>query len=171
LTGGVPGNSLLRRIAKVLSVKFGVRLKPLFRGAILVFLKVGDKVIEDIRKIVFEPIVTDETFRPNEETRAPLRGEGDSDGSVDKPCGKESVQFMKGVLEFRPCMEELGLAAIEGLNNAFDIFLNVSITESLIAVQFWKLIDVEGTICDVLHRSLGHPMPTRENVLRELQGL
>ena len=167
----VPSESLLCGVAQVFCMELRVGLVPLLGRTVLVFLKVCDEIIEDIREVIFESIVTDETFGPDKEARAPLGNEGNIDGSINEPCREKSIQFVECVLEFRTSMEELGFTTIEGLDNALNVLLNIAVPESLIAVQFWKLVDIKGAICDILHRALGHPVPTRENILRELQGL
>jgi hypothetical protein len=84
---------------------------------------------------------------------------------------KESIQLIEGILELRSGMEELRFTAIQGLNYTLNVLLNLSISQGLVAMQFRKFIDVEGAVCNTLHCRLGNSMPTRENVLRELQGL
>ena len=72
-------------------MKLSVGLEPLLWRAVLMLLEIRDEIIEDIREVVFETVVADKAFRPNEEAGAPLGYEGDSDRSIDEPCGEESV--------------------------------------------------------------------------------
>lgn len=134
-------------------------------------LKVGDEIIEDIREIVFESIVADKAFGPYKEARTSLGDKGRADRGVNEPRRKEGIQFVERILEFRSCVEKLRLAAIQWLDDTFNVLLNIPIPQGLIPMQFRKFVNVERTVCNTLHRRLGHPMPTRENVLRELQGL
>jgi len=165
------GKGFLSRVPKVLRVELGVCLEPLLWRAVLVLLKICDEVIGDGCKIVLQSIVADKTLCPGKEAGAPLGCKSRSDGGINEPCRKKGVQFVKRVLEFRSGMENMWLTAIQGLDDACDVLLDVAITEGLIPMQFGELVNIEGTVCDILHRDLGHPVPTRENVLRKLQGL
>lgn len=167
----VLGESFLGRITEMLRMELGVGLKPLFRRAVLMFLKIRDEIIEDIGEVVFETVVADKAFRPYEEAGAPLGDESDADRGIDKPCGEKGVQLIERILQFRPGVEELRFAAVQWLDDTLNVFLNVPVPKGLVPVQFREFVNVERAIRDAFHGSLGHPMPTRENVLRELQGL
>lgn len=152
-------------------MEFGIGLEPLFRGTILMLLKVRDEIIENVGEVVFKTVVADESFGPYKEAGASLRDKGDTDRGVDEPRGKEGVQFIESVLEFRSSVEELRLTAIERLDDALDVLLDIPIPQGLIPMQFRKFVDIKRTVCNSFHSGLGHPVPTRENVMRELQGL
>ena len=152
-------------------MELSVGLEPLLWRTILMLLEVRDEVIKDSGKVIFKTIIADKAFGPDKEARGSLRDKGGADGSINEPRGKEGIQFIKGILEFCSCVKELRLAAIQWLNDALDVLLNVPIPQGLIPMQFRKFVDVEVTVCDTLHCRLGHPMPARENILRELQGL
>jgi len=115
-------------------MKFGIGLEPLVRGTVLMLLKVRDEVIKDVGEVILKTVVADETFGPYDETWAPLWGKGNTDRGVNKPCGKEGVQFIEGILELRSCMEELRFAAIQWLDDALDVLLNIPIPQGLITV-------------------------------------
>ncbi len=85
----------------MLSVELGVRLKPLLRGAVLVLLKICYEVIKNICEVVLESIIADEPLYPNDEARASLGDESNTDGGVNEPCREEGIQFVKRILEFR----------------------------------------------------------------------
>jgi hypothetical protein len=50
----------------VLGVQFGISLEPLIGGAVLVFLKIRDEIIEEVGKVVLETVIADavQTRRP-----------------------------------------------------------------------------------------------------------
>jgi len=60
-------------------MKFSIGLEPLVWRAVLMLLEVGDKVIEDIDKVIFEAVVANKVFRPYTKARASLRNVGTSD--------------------------------------------------------------------------------------------
>jgi len=86
-------------------MKFSISLEPLVWRAVLVLLEVGDKVIEDIDKVIFEAVVANKAFGPYTKARASLRNVGTLDRYVNEPCGKEGVKFGECVLELRARME------------------------------------------------------------------
>ena len=86
-------------------MKFSIGLEPLVWRAVLMLLEVGDKVIEDIDKVIFEAVVANKAFRPYTKARASLRNVGTSDRYVNEPCGKEGVKFSECVLELRARVE------------------------------------------------------------------
>ena len=54
-------------------MKFSIGLELLVWRAVLMLLEVGDKVIEDIDKVIFEAVVANKAFHPYTKARASLR--------------------------------------------------------------------------------------------------
>ena len=82
-------------------MKFGIGLKPLFWGTILMLLKVRNEIIENVGKVILKTVVADKTLGPYKEAGASLWDKGKTDRDVKEPSGKEDVQFIKHILELR----------------------------------------------------------------------
>lgn len=135
---GILSEGFLSRIAQMFCMQLRIHLEPLVWRAILVFLEICDEIIEDIDKVVLEVVTTDKAFRPDEKSVFSCRGEGKSNGDVDELRWEKSVQYTKCILELCIYMEELGFAAVQRLDDTFNVLLNVPIPQGLVAMQISK---------------------------------
>ena len=72
-----------------------------------------------------------------------FRSKVDVNRRVDKSCTKEGWKISEGLMHFRTTSDEFWFGTVEGDIVALFYRLDVTVTKSVLAVKFWKMMDVE----------------------------
>ena len=87
-------------IFEIFYIKLNINLKLLLWWVILILLKIYDKIIEDINKVIFKIIIINEILKSNEKIKVFLENKDNLNKDINKSYKKKNIQFIENILKF-----------------------------------------------------------------------